>query len=362
MTANANTGGIQLTVKFVPLLIIVVATIVALASYPARAVTPEEDFAARCNAPGVVLCNGFDQVSDLAAVPPGTGMAQAADGTIQGSIDTLTKASGAGSLKFRLRAGITTANIGGAWSGSMGKAFGVGETVYLQWRQLVSPEYLTNDLTRWHSSMKQAMIHGPSSTCQSAEFTTVTGNNTPGTANWPSMYTNCGDGFNTDPVTNQLCNNCPNGGPLIQQGSPNGSGYYCNYTNQVAGNGIGPYTFSGNSGTGCFFPQANVWYTYYAKIFIGVYGGATTTVDAYVAVNGGPYKQFQRAAGIPFGGGDNNVALVRLETYMTELAKGGLPALVDAFMWYDELIISTQPIAAPGVGPLPVPQNLRLTN
>jgi hypothetical protein len=290
-------------------------------------------------------------------------MAEAADGTIQGAIDTSTKSSGAGSLRFRLRAGIGTANIGGAWSGSMGKAFGVGETVHLQWRQLVSSQYFVNNLTRWRSSMKQAMIHGPSSACQSAEFTTVTGLTTLGTANWPSMYTNCGDGFNSDPVTNQLCNNCPNGGPMIQQGDPSGGGYYCNYTNQVAGNGIGPYLFAkdNGSGTGCFFPQANVWYTYYARIFVGAYNGSTTTVDAYVAVNAGPYRQFQRASRIPFGGGDNNVALVRLETYMTELAKGGSPGLVDAFMWYDELIISTQPIAAPGVGPLPIPQNLRLT-
>lgn len=115
----------------------------------------------------------------------------------------------------------------------------------------------------------------------------------------PSMYTNCGNGFNTDPVTNQLCNNCPNGGPMIQQGSPDGRGYYCNYTNQVAGDGAGPYTFVDGPGTGCFFPQANVWYTYYEKIFIGAYNGTTTTVDAYVAVDGGPYVQFQRAQRFP---------------------------------------------------------------
>jgi hypothetical protein len=354
MTANANTGGVEVTVKVVPFLIIVVATAVALVSYPARAVTPEADFAARCAAPGVVLCNGLDADPDITS-----GMQPAADNTIQGSIDTLTKSSGAGSLRFRLRAGITTANIGGAWEGSLGKTFNVGDTIYVQWRQMVSPEYLSNNLTKWGSTIKQINIHGPSSTCQGAEFTTVTGNNTPRTANFPSMYTNCGIGFNTDPVTNILCDRggCPNG-ILLQQGSslvpsPNGSGYNCNYQNQVAGTG---------DGSGCFSPLANVWYTYFEKIFIGVFGGFTSTVDAYVAANGGPYKQFQRANQILFDSGrDNNFTRVRLETYMTELAKGGSASTVDAFVWYDELIVSTQPIAAPGVAPLPIPQNLRFT-
>jgi hypothetical protein len=354
MTANANTGGIQVTAKVAPLLIIAVAAAVALASYPARALTPEEDFLARCNAGGVVACYGFDTASDIAS-----GIQQAADGTTQGSLDTLTKSSGAGSLMFLLRKGITTANIGGAWENSLGKTFNVGDTIYVQWRQMVSPEYLTNNLTHWGSSIKQINIHGPSSTCQGAEFTTVTGNNTPKTANWPSMYTNCGIGFNTDAVTNILCDigGCP-GGILLQQGttlvpSPGGSGYNCNYQNQFGGKG---------DGSGCFYPVANKWYTYYEKIFIGVFGGTTSTVDAYVAVDGGQYKQFQRAVNIRFDNGlDNNFTRARLETYMTELPKGGSASTVDAFVWYDELIVSTQPIAAPGVGPLPIPQNLRLT-
>src|SRR6266849_10593921 len=104
MTANANTAGVQVTAKVATFLIIALAAAGALASYPARALTPEQDFAARCAAPGVLVCNGLDQASDLAPVPPGTGMEPASDGTIQGAVDTSTKASGAGSLKFRLRA------------------------------------------------------------------------------------------------------------------------------------------------------------------------------------------------------------------------------------------------------------------
>jgi hypothetical protein len=358
MTAEANTSGVQVKVRMASFLVVALAAGAMLVSPNTSAQTPDQDFAARCAAPGVLVCNGLNQASDLVAVPPGTGMEPANDGTIQGAIDTATKVSGGGSLKFILRPGVTFANIGGAFSTSLGRAFGSGSTFYVQWRQMVSPEYLTNNLNFWHSSIKQNIIHGPSNTCQATEFVTLTANNTANTANWPSLFTNCGDGFNTDPVTNQLCNNCPNGGPLIQQGSsntpsPNGSGYNCNYQNQVAGDGLG---------SGCFYIQPNVWYTYYQKYTLGQQGQANTSLDSYVAVNGGPYKEFQRASGIPWGiAPDTTYQLFRFETYMTELARGGLPSKVPAFVWYDELIISTQPIAAPGVGPYPAPQNLRVT-
>jgi hypothetical protein len=179
----------------------------------------------------------------------------------------------------------------------------------------------------------------------------------------PSMYTNCGDGFNTDPSNNILCGtggaDCSND-ILIQQGSsltpsPNGNGYNCHYQNQVPGTG---------DGTGCFFPPANVWVTYYEKITIGTFGGSNSAVDAWVVVGNSGYKQFQRAAGIRFNNnGDDNFTNIRLETYMTELEKTGSAAPVDAQTWFDELIVSTQPIAAPGgsgAAQLPPPANLRV--
>lgn len=302
--------------------------------------TEGTSFADRCTAPGVVLCNGLDLESDIAS-----GMQQAADGTRQGFIDPTIKTSGAGSLKFTLRAGVHVSNIGGAWSGDLGKDFAAGDTIYVQWRQRVSPEYLSNNLSYWDSSIKQINIHGPSSTCQAAEFTTITG---PRAANLPSMYTACGIGFDTHAETNVLCdltNDCNDNGPLLQQGSsltpsPDGSGYNCNYQDQVPGDGLG---------TGCFFPAADTWYTYYEKIVIGAKGTRTSSVEAYVAVDGGPYKQWQRADQILFAeGGDDHFSVIRLETYMTELPLHA-PSPVDAYVWYDELIVSTQPIALPAM-------------
>jgi len=315
---------------------------------PAPTTSADADFAARCAGTGVLVCNGLNTTADLAPVPPGDGLGAANDGTIQGSIDATNSTSGGGSLMFRLRKGITAANIGGYWSTSLGKAFGSGSTVYIQWRQKVSPEYLTNNSGFWHSSIKQNIVHGTSATCQATEYVTLVTPNTAGTNAWSGLFTNCGDGMNTtinaDGSSGALCNGCPG---YLQQGSLDGAGvagvpgtgYYCDYQNQFPGDG---------TGKGCFYPTPGVWYTYYEKISFGQQGGATASVDAYVALGGGPYREFQRATGIPwFTAPDTTYQLYRFETYMTELARGGSAAPVDAFVWYDELIISTQPIPAP---------------
>lgn len=295
----------------------------------------DSDFADRRSAPGVVFWNAFDNAGDIAGL-----IDTATDGTTQGTIDSTAGnfCSGTGSLRFKLRAGIADKNIGGAFEAPIGHSFTSGDTIYIQFREKITPEYKTNNLGYWHSSIKHFNCHGVSSTCQGAEYTMTTQPITPGTDHFINLYTNCGDGFNTDPVTNVLCSSCPNGGPMIQQGTDSTHGYNCDYTNQTAGAGDGP---------GCFFPPSNEWVTYYVKIVLGTYNGNSSTIDAYVARSDGPYKQFQRAAGIEWAGGDTTFAQIRMETYMTEIAG---PAPVDAYVWYDELIISTLPIAAPNSG------------
>jgi hypothetical protein len=221
---------------------------------------------------------------------------------------------------------VNVPNIGGAFSTGLGKAFGTGDDIYVQWREYDSPELIANLLSTWHSSLKHINIHGVSSTCQSTEIAMVSENTTAGNAVRPSLYTNCGDGFNV---------NLPNGDILLQQSVSSTDGYNCLYQNQVAGTG---------NGVGCYFAGSGVWVTYYVHIHLGHQGQSDSTLDAYVSVAGGPYKQFQRVTAMPWGAGDSTYQIIRLETYMTEI---GAAAKVDAFVWYDELIVSTQPIAPP---------------
>jgi hypothetical protein len=289
-----------------------------------------EDFATRCAAPGVVLCRGFDSEVDVATGEVGA----ASDGTQQAFVDTSVKASGAGSLGFTLRAGVTAQNIGGFWSTAIGHAFESGETLHVQYRWRVTPEYFQNNENYWKSSVKQLNIHGPSSTCQGSEFTTVLYNR------YISMYTACGEGWFTDVDTNERIPSCP-GDCLLQQGasttpSPDGSGYNCRYQDQKAGDG---------TGSGCYFPPPDTWITHYEVIRLGSFGGDDSSVYAFESHGGSDYKQWQRVDGVTWhDGGDNHLSVLRLETYMTEI-EGAAP--VDATIWYDELIVSTEAIAVP---------------
>lgn len=302
-----------------------------LAFAATRAAADENsDFASRCAAPGVVLCKGFDTEADLQAGE----MGPAGDGSRQGFPDSSQKASGAASLKFTFRSGNRSQNIGGYWSTDMGRSFKTGDTLYVQYRWRASPEYFSNNENYWKSSLKQINIHGPSSTCQGAEFTTVM------YQGYPSMYTNCGDGWVTDVVTNALLLKCV-ADCLLQQGSsmtpsPNGSGYNCHYWDQVKGDG---------KGSGCFFPPANKWVTHYEMIKLGAFGGSDTVVHAFEAHDGSGYKQFHRVNNVRFNNNrDSYVSKLRFETYMTEISNA---APTPAYIWYDELIVSTQPIAVP---------------
>ncbi|MHB8710434.1 MAG: fibronectin type III domain-containing protein [Minisyncoccota bacterium] len=315
------------------------STSVSATTQAAGTTTADADFQTRCTAVGVVLCNGLNTESDISAA-----VQTAGDGTRQVFIDTSDKVSGQGSAKFTLRSGVRDSNIGGALSFDLNHNFGTGQTIYVQYHWKAPSTYFSNNTNYWKSSIKQINIHGPSSTCQGSEFTTLLE-----TGQQLDMYTNCGDGWFTDVNTNTRLTTC-SADCLIQQGSsltasPNGDGYNCHYQNQYAGIG---------DGSGCFWPVPDKWYTIYEKITLGTWGGSNTTVDAWESHDGLPMKQFQRVAGVTWNNNmDSFFSKIRLETYMTELSKTGSAAPVSSSVSYDELIVSTQPIAAPGTATPP---------
>ncbi len=109
------------------------------------------DFAARCAAPGVLRCMGFDDPADLFI---GNGGGQGAWGYNYGfsfsngdysdvSIDTGTKSNGASALRFQIPG--NKGNNGGAYflnftNPASTYQVGEGQDVYIQWRQRLSPE------------------------------------------------------------------------------------------------------------------------------------------------------------------------------------------------------------------------------
>lgn len=304
----------------------------------------DSDFAARCAATGVVKCFGVDTEGDLLAEEIGT----AGDGTRQAFIDTSTKYSGAGALKFTMRSGVSSLNLGGYWEADLGQNFGNSTTIYSQFRFMYSSEVVTANNTRWNSSLKLLNFHGASSTCQNTEYTmTSSPSPTAGRVHMGAYVTCSGISMKTATSgNNNMVTSCP-GDCLEQQGSSftNGTdvGYNCNYQGAYQSSTPG----DGN-GAGCLRILPNVWYVVYQRIFMGVRGSNTAEYDAWIQeAAGGPMRQFHKVRAISWSSGgvsDTSIRKVRFETYMTEIQAA---ALSTGSIWYDELIISSQPIAAP---------------
>lgn len=318
----------------------------------ANAVTPDADFASRSGATGVTLAEGFDNNTDLNRNDGSViqnGYQDGCNGQ-QGFIDTTTKVSGTGSLRFTLTHGTTCKDIGGKWDALMkSPGFTTGDTVYVGYWYRIGSLVLSNGFNFWGSSLKLTDMYGHTSTCQSTEFTvTIDPIANSSLFGRPTWYTNCGDGWSTDVGTNAVnsggdssINGC-SADCNFEQGSQvtpaSGVGFNCSY--QTPSNGVG-------NGTGCFIQPANTWCWMYYKLVLGTRGTNNSSIESWVTCADGRVLQWQKLIGIIWPtGGDSTVDRIYLSPYMTQLPTGSASA-VDTFIWYDELIISSQPIAQP---------------
>jgi hypothetical protein len=296
--------------------------------------TALQNFQQRCAAAGVIVCQGFDDPSVFTgATWPASGVYQ-----MNGSptMDTTITASGAGSLKFTIPSE-GGANSAGYWrqlfasnlsdGPTSATMFSQNSTFYVQFRQRFSPEYLSNQwpvngggTTYW----KQEIISNDNSTCGNVELTTVNDNN----EGYPLMYSQCGDDVFQVPIAG--------GDYLNEQGSTSTTGYNCHYQSQ------------NNTATSCADYPANTWVTYYYKVSIGTWGQPNSTIQAWVAVGGGPYGEWVNITNHTLhedtAGADYD--MVTLLAYMTN-RNASVSAGPVSYTWYDELIVSSQPIAAP---------------
>ena len=307
------------------------AATVAASSFAQAQTTGDTSFAARCAAPGVVKCYGFDNTTT--DIVRGQNLWPDEGQTYRGALDTSLKASGAGSLRFDLppppHAG---SNIAGRWSPesnpAMGRVFGQNSTFYVQYRLRVSQDMLDNT---WDGYWKTSIFHQGSKSCAAIELTTQ---NYYGT-DIPIMYTDCGArGLYTKPDSTGTWTENP---PLIYQQVD----YPC-------------VNFDQNSPQ-CYYFTPNEWITFYYKVHVGTWYQNDSSIEAWVAREGATnYKQWIRVMNFklkcnetPCGAGEgyDNVTLT---PYMTGLSPSRGKAGVTSRIWYDELIVSTQPIAVPG--------------
>ena len=350
MSVKITTLGAWAKTAIAPLLFIAAATVATVVSYTAHAATPEEDFAARCAATGVLVCEGFDNASTFTYSSSKQEGLTAGDNTI-GIQDTSTKASGASSLRFDIP-GLTGSDPAGNFAKNFGQTFGQNSTFYVQWRQRFDDNMLNiNWYQLMNTSFKQVVMYSLSGTpCANIELTTVNVYST----GIPEIYSECGNNSvrtSLSDFTHQT-SEVPY---YYQQGASLTSGYNCQYDKEFVGTG---------NGKGCYAYSANKWITFYERISVGTWGNPNSSIQAWVSVDGGPYLQWVNVRDYVLrsnGSSNDGWGRIMLTPYMTN--KNSSVNHATAHTWYDELIISTQPITAPGGASqtaIAAPSNLRI--
>lgn len=317
-----------------------VCAVAALDSQPADAAS----FAERCQAAGVTLCVGFDSASDIDPYTKAS-----ADGNRIPKLDTSTKASGNGSLKLTVP-GNTTANTAGHWRRRLGGSFGPGDTFYVQYRQRFSPEMMNN---MSGDGWKQSILHYYEKTCENIQLVMQNGIY----RNLPQPYSECG------------------GVRFRQYYGPNNSDYYIqwgsNYQNPSPSDVLCDYKDFKNGNTSkCLLYKPNQWMTFYTRVTLGSWGQPQSTVQIWMGEEGQPLKMVVDRKNHTFRQNQNRPnsvfdAITLLAWITGKNASTNHPT---AYTWYDELVVSTKPIAGPtgiaspgdSVAPMP-PTNVQVS-
>ena len=277
-----------------------------------------KDFRTRCTATGVVFCQGFDDGSGFRENV--NIYANASYPSVYPTMDSTTARSGS-SLRIDIP-GHQAANMGKFYA-SFPPLGGSKSDFYFQVATRISPEMLSNfakkDTTLWPTWKNHAFFGGNTS-CTG--LSVVTGLQADGLI--PIATGDCSaHGFFTNEGIPPY---------LLQQGE-----YNCEYRAE--------------NSKSCFYWPVNTWITFYYHVRLGDYQSAKdvfadSTVQAWVSVNGQPYKQWLKISGWSMGG-DNNANWDHVELYPYMTGKDASTDYPTAHVWYDELIISSRPIEAP---------------
>jgi hypothetical protein len=281
-----------------------------------------QDFTARCTAPGVVFCQGFDDASGFQQ-----NVNIYSNATYPGVFPVEDSSTGRSGTSLRIDVPpFQGPNSGKFDSGFSGISGANGTDVYFQVATRISPEMLTGFSNFGWPTWKNHGFFNGNTSCTGLMLVTglhssgVIPVGTGGGCSAVGLYTNSG-----------------NPPYLLQQGD-----YNCQYG-------------SINSST-CFYWPTNTWITFYYHLKLGTLNSSGdfpgTVVEAWVSINGQPYKKWLNLTNFYFAGNGANAPFNHLELYpyMTgkDASQGGYPT---AHVWYDELIVSTQPIVAPAVPP-----------
>jgi hypothetical protein len=322
------------------------------------------DWQARSTAPGVVLALGFDTQDEwLQHLVEKSGCDPAyAPGCRANAWDQGRKASGAGSVRFDIPSG-SHANIGGAlaanFSSNLQTQFGENDEFWVQWRQRFDQFFIDHQYasTKYDggTNWKQVIIgegdrYGSNGSVVTANSCTqlelVMQRRFGDSVRYPGMYMTCGEYRDFSDTLPYDYNYTWQNQRLRSDGRSSCSIYEGR-------------TYSDTSGCLRYVPDE--WMTFMVHVKLGSYGtgfsdfhdttrtGFTgSTVEFYVARQGGQLELAHREENvvIPNDTRDAKYGKVWLLPYMSYKDEAEVHA--DASTWYDELIVSRQPIAAPG--------------
>jgi len=296
-------------------------TLTLITSLSAQA--DDRDFQSRCAAPGVLKCVGFDAGS---SIPQNTKLFKSGDGRFLGTIDNTQYASGGGSLRFEIPSN-SGPNSSGFWLDDLGAAFGEGSHFYVQWRQRFSQAMLN---TRYENGdgWKQIILHRDGPSCANVQVVIQNVYQ----RNVPVGYSHCGS-----PSEYHFAKDLPDGDTQLQQGD-----YNC------LRRSLKP--------SDCASYVADAWMTFYLDIQVGTFGENNSHVQASIGYPGQPMKKFIDMPDYRFAfddGHGDTFRKIQLTPYNTN--KSSAQSHPSAYTWYDELIVSSKPIAGPVGSPSAAP-------
>ncbi|MBI2673768.1 MAG: peptidoglycan-binding protein, partial [Candidatus Zambryskibacteria bacterium] len=310
------------------------------------------DFQARCSAAGVIRCFSFDSSADLGVVGSNAyganvGAFNNTSGGLTPTIDLTTSADGGGSMKFIIPSQ-SGSGASGQWfanfSPDLSIRFGENSDFYVQWRQKFSPEFIsTNYLPA--AGWKQLIISAGDkpgalySSCTALE-TVVQNINLRG---FPAMYNSC-TGSASHGAYDPFQELFGSYDFKLQNAMPSP---YCLYS-QNWKLGAAQTNPPGN----CFKYFAGEWMTFQAHIHTGPRVNdewRDSHVDLWVSREGQPPVQVFNWGPYALSAGsaaeDMRYGKIWLLPYHT--GKDSSQVHPTAYTWYDDLIISRNPIADP---------------
>lgn len=321
----------------------------------------DDDFHARRTAPGVILSEGFDNFnpSTFPTLCPGLSWPTsstpqcyigASDGTVNRAfLDTNVYASGDkntgkhAALRYDIY-GIAAANVTGDYFFRWPQVFGQNSHFYVQYRVRYGPGMVNGGPGTWNTpnwggqgwkvslfAARTGPLCGPIELAHVANYNGALG-----------FYTRCSSTQydNFEFPANGLYGYNPNW--AYQHGD-----YACAYSGTP------------NKQINCAMFHGSEWMTMYFDVKIGTWGSNNSYVKVYVAYDDGQgYRQWIDAPNYRLDGdAGNGYGLLDLTHYNTGKTSSA-PAKPGFSSWFDEVIVSTQPIAAPGSATPPPPASL----